>query len=391
MDSGSVSAPLTTPLVGWHEGHGGRMVDFAGWWMPVQYASIVEEHLATRQAAGLFDVSHMGRLTVTGPGSRDWLESLLTRRVADTAVGQARYTLVTSDAGPSGVTVLDDALFTREADAADGSPRFAVVVNASNRDRVVAWLRSRLPATGVDLVDRTRDTAMIAVQGPLAVELVSGLCPEADAAAIRALRGYRSTPATVAGHAAAVSRTGYTGEDGVEIVVAATDATAVWEAVLGAGESRGARPCGLGARDTLRLEAGMPLYGHELVAETDPFAIGLGLAVALDDTTGQPRRFPGRDALARMHAAPPPRVRVGLAFDSKRAAREGSPVVASGRTVGSVTSGSFAPSLGHAVAMALVDRNASAPGTALDVMIRDAAQPARVVPIPFYRRPTTPA
>jgi aminomethyltransferase len=367
------------------------MVDFAGWWMPVQYSSIVDEHLATRQAAGLFDVSHMGRLSVTGPGSRDWLESLLTRRVADTAVGQARYTLVTSDEGPTGVSVLDDALFTREADATDGSPRFAVVVNASNRDRVVAWLRSRLPATGVDLVDRTRETAMIAVQGPLAMAVVSTLCPAADETAIRALRTYRSTPATVAGHAAVVSRTGYTGEDGVEIVIAAADAAGIWAALLDAGESRGVRPCGLGARDTLRLEAGMPLYGHELVAESDPFAIGLGLAVTLDDTSGQPRRFPGRDALAGMHATPPPRIRVGLAFDSKRAAREGSAVVAAGRTVGGVTSGSFAPSLGHAVAMALVDRDASAIGTALDVMIRDSAQPARVVPIPFYRRPTTPA
>jgi aminomethyltransferase len=363
------------------------MVDFAGWRMPVQYASIVDEHLATRQAAGMFDVSHMGRLTIEGPGSRDWLESLLTRRIADIAVGQARYTLVTSDAGPAGLTVLDDALVTREIDAADGTPRMAMVVNASNRDRVVAWLRSRLPAAGVSLRDRTHETAMIAVQGPLAVELVCGLCSPEDASRIGSLGNYRAAQATVAGQQAAVSRTGYTGEDGVEIVVAADAAVAVWEAIHEAGSPRGLRACGLGARDTLRLEAGMPLYGHELLADSDPFAIGLGLAVNLDDMAGQPRGFPGSEALRRMREAGSPRVRVGLAFESKRAAREGSGVVAAGRTVGTVTSGSLAPTLGHAVAMAVVDRAAAAPATVLDVVIRDAVQPARVVPLPFYRRP----
>ena len=379
--------PLATPLVHWHDAHGGRMVDFAGWRMPVQYSSIVDEHLVTRQAAGMFDVSHMGRLVITGAGSRDWLESLLTRRVADIAVGQARYTLITSDAGPAGVTVLDDALVTRETDAADGSPRMAMVVNASNRDRVVAWLRSRLPAAGVHLDDRTFETAMIAVQGPRALDIICGLCNTADASRIRGLGNYRATQATVAGQPAAVSRTGYTGEDGVEIVVAADAAGAVWQALDDAGAPHGLRACGLGARDTLRLEAGMPLYGHELVADSDPFAIGLGLAVNLDDQTGQPRRFPGGDALRRMRDAGSPQVRVGLAFDSKRAAREGSRVVVAGHTVGTVTSGSLAPTLGHAIAMAIVDRGVAAPATSLDVMIRDAVQPATVVPLPFYRRP----
>ena len=363
------------------------MVDFAGWRMPVQYSSIVDEHLATRQAAGMFDVSHMGRLAIEGPGSLGWLESLLTRRVADIARGQARYTLVTSDAGPEGLTVLDDALVTREHDAADGSPRMAMVVNAGNRDRVVAWLRSRLPAAGVDFRDRTFETAMIAVQGPLAIDIVCGLCGGDDAPRIRGLGTYRATQATLAGQPASVSRTGYTGEDGVEVVVAADVAVAVWDAIHDAGASRGLRPCGLGARDTLRLEAGMPLYGHELVADSDPFAIGLGLAVNLDDTSGQARRFPGGDALRRMRAAGAPRVRVGLAFDSKRAAREGSRVVVAGQTVGAVTSGSLAPTLGHAVAMAIIDRGCGAPATSVDVMVRDAVQPATVVPLPFYRRP----
>jgi len=383
---------LRTPLCTWHESHGGRMVDFAGWWMPVQYASIVDEHLAARNAAGLFDVSHMGRLAIDGPDSQAWLESLLTRRVSDMLPGQCRYTLVTSDAGSAdGLAVLDDALVAREADAADGSPRMSMVVNASNRAAVVAWLRSRLPKAGVTLVDRTSDTAMIAVQGPLAVALVCGLCPPADAERIRGLGVYRATQAVVAGVPAAVSRTGYTGEDGVEVVVPAAEATSVWEAILTAGADRGARACGLGARDTLRLEAGMPLYGHELQATSDPFALGLGLAVNLETPSGSSREFPGAASLRRMKSHAADRVRVGLAFDSKRSAREGSLVVAAGGTadtpLGIVTSGSFAPSLGHAVAMALVDRSAAAAGTMVDVMIRDAAQPARVVPLPFYRRP----
>jgi aminomethyltransferase len=377
---------LSTPLVQWHDTHGGRMVDFAGWRMPVQYSSIVEEHVAARQAAGIFDVSHMGRLAIGGRAARDWLESILTRRVADIEPGRARYTLVTSDEGDTGLTVLDDALVTREADGPDGEPRMAMVVNASNRERVVAWLRAKLPAAGVEFHDRTFETAMIAVQGPLAVHIVCGLCGPDDAARIRGLGSYRATRADVAGRPAAVSRTGYTGEDGVEIVVAADAATAVWEAVAAAGMPRGLKPCGLGARDTLRLEAGMPLYGHELVAGSDPFAIGLGLAVNLEDASGAPRTFPGSDTLRRMRGAASGPVRVGLAFDSKRAAREGSPVVHAGERVGTVTSGSLAPSLGHAVAMALVERRVAAAGTALEVVVRDAVQPARVVPLPFYRR-----
>lgn len=367
------------------------MVDFAGWSMPVQYHSIVEEHLATRRAAGLFDVSHMGRLSVAGPAAVAWLDALLTRRAADLTAGQVRYTLVSSDEGPGGVTILDDALVAREADAADGSPRLSLVVNASNRDRVVAWLESRLPAAGVSLTDHTRDTAMIAVQGPRAVALVADLCPATDAARITALNNYRATTGTVAGRPAAVSRTGYTGEDGLELVVAAADAVAVWEAILAAGGPHGALACGLGARDTLRLEAGMPLYGHELGATSDPFAIGLGFAVNLTAADGSPRRFPGAEALRRMQAGQPARIRVGLVCEGKRAAREGSLVTKPGDTtavVGTVTSGSYCPTLGSAAAMALVDRDVAAEGTALDVLIRDAASPARVAPLPFYRRPS---
>lgn len=365
-----------TPLCRWHEAHGGRMVDFAGWRMPVQYASIVEEHLATRQAAGMFDVSHMGRLSITGPAAITWLESLLTRTVAGIDVGRCRYTLITNDE-----SILDDALVSREADAADGTPRLSLVVNASNRERVVAWLRSQLPGSGVTLTDNTLDTAMIAVQGPRAVEIVCGLCPVEDAARIGGLAAYTATRATIAGQPAAVSRTGYTGEDGVEIVVAASGAAALWEAIHSAGLPHGLRACGLGARDTLRLEAGMPLYGHELREDSDPFALGLGLGITLEG-----RSFPGSDRFRAMQAKPPRQVRVGLVFDSKRTAREGYPVVSGDRQVGVVTSGSFAPTVGTAVAMALIDREIAQPGTAVDVLIRDARQAGRVAPLPLYRR-----
>ena len=360
------------------------MVDFAGWKMPVQFTSIVEEHLATRAAAGLFDVSHMGRLQVCGPGAIDWLESVLTRRVSGIEPGRCRYTLVTGERGTAsaGAVILDDALVSREADAPDGTPRMALVVNAGNRERVVAWLRSVLPRSGVTLVDRTMQTAMIAVQGPLAIGIVGGLCPPEDAARIERLGTYRATTARVAGREAAVSRTGYTGEDGVEIVVAATDAVAVWEAVHAAGRPSGLVPCGLGARDTLRLEAGMQLYGHELMEDSDPFAVGLGLAVDLDG-----RRFPGAERFAALRGRHAGRVRVGLLFDTKRSGRQGDAVLAGDHEVGVVTSGSLAPSLGRAVAMAMVERPVAAAGTGLEVVVRDVRQPAVVSALPFHRRP----
>jgi len=379
----------TTPLTAWHEAHGGRMVDFAGWRMPVQYASIVDEHLATRRAVGLFDVSHMGRLEVRGPEALAWLDSTVTRGVADLAVGQIRYTLLTSPEGPEGWSVLDDALVARLDDAADGSPRVTLVVNAGNRARVIAWLESRLPPRGVRLADRTADTAMIAVQGPRAIQLIAELASPAAAAAIAALKTYRGIVARVAGHTLDVSRTGYTGEDGVELIVAAVDAVAVWEAVHDAGRRAGLLPCGLGARDTLRLEAGMPLYGHELVSTSDPFALGLGFAVTLETAAGVLREFPGAAALRTRRAAGSARVRVGLVFAGPRAAREGAAVVRrgeSGPPVGVVTSGSFCPTLGVAAAQALVDRDLAAAGTELAVAVRAAEQPARVMPLPLYRR-----
>lgn len=390
---------LQTPLFDWHQAHGGRMVDFAGWSMPVQYESIVSEHVATRQAAGLFDVSHMGRLTIAGPVSTAWLEGLLTRRVDNLPVGRARYTLVTGvdleaaggEAASAVPVILDDALITRLADAEDATPRYLLVVNASNRARVMRWLEHSLPETGVTLTDRSSETAMIAVQGPV----VFGAAAEAVAsgplaailsaevlAAAAALPIYGALEATIAGAPATLSRTGYTGEDGVELVVAASVATTVWEQLLDAGAAAGVRACGLGSRDTLRLEAGMPLYGHELVETSNPFAIGLGLAVNLEG-----RKFPNAAAFAAERDALSQQ-RVGLQFESRRAARQGDQVtLPAGAACGMVTSGSFAPTIGCGVALAFVDAAVAVPGTQLEVIVRNTPLPARVVPLPFYRRP----
>ncbi|MEY3032863.1 MAG: Aminomethyltransferase [Planctomycetota bacterium] len=381
---------LKTPLFSWHQTHGGRLVDFAGWSMPVQYESIVAEHLATRQVAGLFDVSHMGRVFVEGPQALSWLEGLLTRRVADLAVGRARYTLVTgvdstAVKATTAAVILDDALVTRLADADNGTPRLLLVVNASNCPRVIRWLESQLPASGVQLTDRTAATAMIAVQGPLvfaAEGLLRQVCAADTTSMLAALPVYGAAETTIGETPAIVSRTGYTGEDGVELVVDSAVAVSLWERLLTAGGDRGVRPCGLGSRDTLRLEAGMPLYGHELTELTDPFAIGLGRAIELDGRT-----FPGVAELSARRVAGG-RQRVGLQFQEKRAARLGDMILPSGtdRVCGEVTSGSFSPTLGCGIAMAMVEPAAAAVGTELEATVRGSRLPARVVPLPFYRR-----
>ena len=359
--------------------------------MPVQYESIVAEHLATRQAAGLFDVSHMGRVFVEGPQALGWLEGLLTRRVADLAVGRARYTLVTGvDSTAVGAidapVILDDALVTRLADADDGTPRLLLVVNASNCRRVIRWLESQLPSSGVRLTDRTTATAMIAVQGPLVSGtegLLRQVCATETASMLAALPVYGAAETMLGETPVIVSRTGYTGEDGVELVVDAGAAVSLWERLLAAGCDRGIRACGLGSRDTLRLEAGMPLYGHELTELTDPFAIGLGRAIELDGRT-----FPGAAELSARRGAGG-RQRVGLQFDGKRAARQGDTIFPPGvdQACGEVTSGSFSPTLGSGVALAMVEPAAAVVGTELEANVRGSRLSARVVSLPFYRRP----
>ena len=359
--------------------------------MPVQYESIVAEHEATRQAAGLFDVSHMGRLFIEGPRAVDWLEGLLTRSVRDLAVGRSRYTLLpgvdlTADETSDAAVILDDAVVTRLPDAAEAAPRLLLVVNASNRPRVVRWLESQLPDAGVAVDDRTAATAMIAVQGPRVFagtgSLLLSIWSAAEVADLAALPNYGAIETVLGGAPAIVSRTGYTGEDGLELVVDAAAAIPLWEQLLAAGQSVGVRPCGLGSRDTLRLEAGMPLYGHELTETSDPFAIGLDRAVDLDG-----RSFPGRAELVARRLGGPRRV--GLQFGSKRAARQGDLVrlPEAEQACGIVTSGSFSPTCGCGIALAMVEPDAATIGTELEAVVRGSHLPARVVSLPFYRRP----
>lgn len=371
-----------SPLHDEHVALGAALTDFAGWQMPLRYGSDVAEHTAVRTAAGLFDLSHMGELELSGPGAGDALDRALVGNLSALAVGRARYTMICAPDGG----VLDDLVVYRLEDE-----RYLVVANASNvavvRDALTERLAGRPDAT---LEDRSEQTALIAVQGPLAEQVVVGLVPDAaEAQAVRELRYYAAVRATVQGIDALVARTGYTGEDGFELFVPADEAPALWRAVLAAGAPLGLVPAGLSARDSLRLEAGMPLYGNELDRTTTPHDAGLGRVVRLDkvDSDGMPLPFVGRDALeARAHATPA-RTLVGLQGLTRRAARHGYDVVTTGGTVvGTVTSGAPSPTLGHPVAMAYVTPEVAADGTDLAVDVRGRHEAVRVVPLPFYRR-----
>jgi len=391
---------LRTPLADWHSAHGGRMVDFAGWSMPVQYGSIVAEHQATRTAAGLFDVSHMGRLRLNGNGAEPFLDRLLTRKVVGMQPGKIRYSLVCNESGG----ILDDVLVYHLESRGRG-PYYLLVVNASNRDKIYQWLvKHRRKDDDVKIADSTIETAMIAVQGPKAIACVQPLV----STDIKSLAYYTGGETTICGSAGIVSRTGYTGEDGCELVVPAEIAVTVWKSVLEQGQAAGAMPAGLGARDTLRLEAAMPLYGHELTEETNPIQAGLSFAVNLEG-----RDFLGRAALVAAKQNPDQPVRVGLELAGRRAAREHYPVLASGsrqapgnepsrtsgsseplssrfplagETIGQITSGTFSPTLQKPIAMAYVPPKYAKAGTQLAVDIRGSIEPACVVPLPFYKR-----
>jgi aminomethyltransferase len=364
-----------TPLHDWHASHGGRMVDFAGWSMPVQYASIVDEHNATRNAAGLFDISHMGRLAIRGPDSAKFLDAMVTRRITDMKPGQIRYGLVCNADGG----ILDDVLVYRwdgQLNSMPTPPEFHMVVNASNRQKIVEWLADRQNEFAVRVEDLTPSTAMIALQGPMAIQIADPLCAEE----LTSLRYYRGIASPVLNHDCYVSRTGYTGEDGCEIICGAEHALEIWETLYDAIQECGGSAVGLGARDTLRLEAGMPLYGHELSENITPLQAGLDFAVNLAD-----RDFIGREALANSIEGARP-VRVGLQMDGRRAAREGCPVLEGDNPVGTVTSGTYSPTFERPLAMAFVKPAVAAIGTPLTVDIRGTHLPATVVPLPFYER-----
>lgn len=367
-----------TPLHPWHTSHGARMAEFAGYEMPIQYEGIVAEHHATRTAAGLFDISHMGRLRFDGPRADRLLDHLLTRRVIDMQTGQVRYSLICNEEGG----ILDDVLVSC-LESPSGKIYFLLVVNASNREKIVKWIRPHLSDfPDVEFHDVTESTAMMAVQGPNAIEICMPLLPSS---ALN-LGYYRCKVTDQMSKPCIVSRTGYTGEDGFELIVRAEDAPRVWENVMLSGRNLGIKPVGLGARDTLRLEAGMPLYGHELDESIHPFQADLGFACNLKD-----RQFIGHEQISRYSHERSGLKRVGLRLEGKRAARQGASVIDhDSRVIGTVTSGSFSPTLNCPIAMAYLEPATATIGSNVEVDIRGSRISASLVSLPFYKRAITP-
>ena len=371
------AAPRRTPLTAVHERLGASLTDFAGWLMPLRYGSETAEHNAVRTAAGLFDLSHMGEFSVTGSGAAAALDYALTGEPSALKPGRARYTMICAEDGG----VIDDLIVYRLADA-----EFFIVANAANSGPVGAALAERAGGFDATVTNRTDDYALIAVQGPRSAAILAPLT-SIDLAEVKY---YASYPAQVAGRVVLLARTGYTGEDGFEIFAAPQDAEYLWAELSKAGAGDGLIPAGLAARDTLRLEAGMPLYGNELGADMTPFDAGLGRVVKLD----KPGGFVGRDALARRAQEAPVRQLVGLTVQSRRIPRHGYPVLWGGSPAGVVTSGAPSPTLGRPIAMAYVRPDVAAvatdptrAGTAeLAVDVRGNAEPATLVELPFYRR-----
>ncbi len=365
------SAPLReTALVDVHRALGARLIEFGGWLMPVQYTGILDEHRAVRERAGLFDLSHMGELYVEGPGAGDALAGAVASDPRSLAIGRAQYSMLCAEDGG----IIDDLIVYRL-----GEHRYLVVANAGNATIVSDELADRISGHDAVLDDRSAATSLVAIQGPLAAGILAGLT-DLD---LGALRYYAIADGRVAGIPAHVARTGYTGEDGFEVFVDWTDGPAIWAALESAGREAGAIPCGLGARDTLRLEAGMPLYGNELDRATNPYEAGLGRVVKLE----KPGDFVGRAALARATGSPLAKRLVGLVVTGRGIARHGYAISRDGTPTGAVTSGTQSPTLGRPIAMAYVRPADGEPGTILAVDVRDQPVAAEVVPLPFYRRP----
>lgn len=356
-----------TPLYECHLRAGGKLVDFAGWQLPVQYSGLMEEHRAVRTAAGLFDVSHMGEFRLTGAGAEGLLQQLTPNNVAKLTPGRIHYSGLLTAGG----TYVDDLLVYRI-----GEEEFMLVVNAANSDKDFAWIESRLVGD-VDLQDVSADYGLLALQGPNAEEILSALTP----VDLSQIRYYRFELGEVDGHQAIVSRTGYTGEDGFELYLSPESAPSVWDRLLEVGGAGGLVPAGLGARDTLRLEAAMALYGHEIDVTTTPLDAGLGWVVKM--AKGD---FLGREVLAAQKESGLRQQLVGFEMVGRGIGRQGYDVRHGGEVVGRVTSGSFSPTLEKAIGMAYVPPRLAEPGTEIEIQIRKNAVLAVVVPIPFYKR-----
>lgn len=349
-----------TPLFDAHRRWGGKLVEYAGWEMPVQYSSLIEEHSAVRTEAGLFDVSHMGELVFEGPGALEACNRLISNDLARVQDGQALYTAILNERGG----IVDDVICYRFS-----AEKILVVANATNREKDLAWLR----AQGADVRDESDAWALLALQGPKAQSILQAHT-EAELAS---LRFFRFAEAQVAGKATIIARTGYTGEDGFEIFCRPEDAEALWEALL----EGGAKPCGLGARDSLRLEAGLCLYGNELTDEHTPYEAGLGWVVKLDKGD-----FVGKAALERQKAEGVARKLVGFTLTERGIPRSGYRVLSGGAPVGVVTSGTMSPTLKIPIGMAYVPAALTAEGSVFEVEIRNKAVPAQVRKLPFYKR-----
>ena len=356
-----------TPLYDVHVAEGGKIVPFAGYLLPVQYGSgVIKEHMAVRQQAGLFDVSHMGEILFTGPTALDTLNHLLTNDYSNMPINKVRYGVMCT---PEGGTIDDLVVYKF------GEESYLAVVNAANREKDFAHMsQNLLPGTKAeDISDRV---AQLALQGPKAPAIMKKLLPEDQIP-----KGYYTALPNVEiqGMKCMISRTGYTGELGYEIYTSNEDAPKLWKVLREAGEEFGLIPCGLGARDTLRLEAAMPLYGHEMDETVTPLEAGLDFAIKLNK-----EEFIGKDALVA--AGAPKRVRIGLEATGRGIVREHQDVYLGDEKIGQTTSGTHCPYLGKAIAMALVDAKHTAEGTVLEVDVRGRRVSAKIVPLPFYKR-----
>ena len=359
---------LQTPLYHYHRESGAKLVEFAGWEMPVTYEGLVKEHHHTRKHASFFDVSHMGRVEFRGADAEKLLERLNTRMIGSMKVGQSRYSHMCREDGG----ILDDVIVSRLEEY------FLVVCNASNREKLLGWWDEHKRGLDVAIEDKTLETAMVAIQGPEAIATMDELLP----IDLSDLKRYHFKTGRVIGADYFIARSGYTGEDGVEIILPAHLATTAMSMLVtqSANKGRPIKPAGLGARDTLRTEAAMPLYGHELSEDWDPITAGQAWVVALD------KEFIGRDVMAKVKENGPTKTLVGMEIDSKRTPRQHAPIVLNGETVGEVTSGITSPTLEQVIAMGFVTPKHSGVGTELKIELRGTELSARVVAMPFYKR-----
>lgn len=362
-----------TPLHPEHEALGASFTDFGGWQMPLKYGSELAEHRSVRGAAGLFDLSHMGEIRVSGPDAATFLNTALVGNLAVMAVGRAKYSVMCNAEGG----IIDDLISYRLAD-----DEYLVVPNAANAATVFTEFEARARGFDVKLADETLSTALIAIQGPRSADILHTLVDEADLKTVRDMKYYAAVHARVLGKETLVARTGYTGEDGFEVYVPNEQAVDLWRALLDAGEPLGLIAAGLAARDSLRLEAGMPLYGNELGVDTTPYEAGLGGIVSFKKA----EQFVGRAALQGLREQSPARVLVGLSGSGRRAGRGGYAVSVNGEPVGEITSGQPSPTLGHPIALAYIAPEHAAMGTPVEVDLRGKPEPFEVVALPFYKR-----